>query len=53
METKYHSFKFMIRSAFGTKNIEVLSTSLDAARAELAEAFTNLEIITVACNFSR
>lgn len=43
----YRTFSFLIRTASGSRWVPVLATTLDAARADMAQAFSNLEIITV------
>jgi len=42
----YRTYWFLIRLGAGTRLVEFPATSLDAARADMAEAFANLEIIT-------
>lgn len=50
MNLKYSTFRFLIR---GRKNwLTVVAISLDAARADVAEAFFDAEVIQVSCNFS-
>lgn len=46
MNETYRTYWFLIRLGAGTRLVEFPATSLDAARADLAEAFANLEIIT-------
>lgn len=48
----YHKFKFLIRGK-RPLSIEVAAISLDAARADLLQAYgEDVEIITVSCNYA-
>ena len=48
----YHKFKFLIRVQ-RPLSIEVAAISLDAARADVVQAYgEDVEIITVSCNYA-
>lgn len=49
----YHKFKFLIRGNNRPLRIETVAVDLDAARADLLQAYgEDVEIITVSCNYA-
>lgn len=49
----YHKFSFLIRGNNRPLTVKVVAIDLEAARADVLQAYgDNVEIITVSCNFS-
>lgn len=49
----YHKFTFLIRGNNRPLTVEVVAIDLEAARADLLQAYgDDVEIITVSCNLS-
>ena len=49
----YHKFTFLIRGNNRALSVKVVAIDLEAARADVRQAYgDDVEIITVSCNFS-
>ena len=49
----YHKFTFLIRGSNRPLSIKVVAIDLEAARADLRQAYgEDVEIITVSCNYA-